>query len=185
MIRSTKEEDGKVRSNIRWSYDHTTIPRHLRDIVVTEYGIADLRGHTDEEVIRALVEIADSRFQDGLVKEAKAAGKLREDYRIPDYARNNRPERLKILLSKYRERGLFNAFPFGTDLTEDEVVLRKALLQLKKLRLPRLADVGKTFSIPDPARPYLERMTLDHPQTFKQRLLQRALVYALASVDAI
>jgi len=191
MIRSTKEDGGKLRSNIRWSYTHTTIPRHLRDIVVTEYGIADLRGHTDEEVIIALVEIADSRFQDGLIKEAKAAGKLREEYRIPDYARNNRPERLKDLLSKYRERGLFKAFPFGTDLTEDEVVLRKALLvlkqrvQLKKLRLPRLADVGKTFSIPDRAGPYLERMTLDHPQTLKQRLLQRALVYALAAVDAI
>lgn len=51
-----------------------TIPRHLRDIVVTEYGIADLRGRTDEEVIIALLEIADSRFQDGLVKEAKQAG---------------------------------------------------------------------------------------------------------------
>ena len=142
-------------------------------------------------MIIALVEIADCRFQDGLIKEAKAAGKLRQEYRIPDHARNNRPERLKDLLSKYRERGLFKTFPFGTDLTEDEVVLRKALLvlkqrvQLKKLRLPRLADVGKTFSIPDRAGPYLERMTLDHPQTLKQRLLQRALVYALASVDAI
>ena len=31
-------------SNIRWSYGHTTIPRHLRDMVVTEYGVADLRG---------------------------------------------------------------------------------------------------------------------------------------------
>ena len=27
-----------------WEYPETTIPRHLRDIVVTEYGIADLRG---------------------------------------------------------------------------------------------------------------------------------------------
>jgi len=32
--------------------------------VITEYGIADLRGRTDEEVITALVEIADSRFQE-------------------------------------------------------------------------------------------------------------------------
>ncbi len=43
MIRSTKEEDGKLSSNTRWSYGHITIPRHLRDLVVTEYGIADLR----------------------------------------------------------------------------------------------------------------------------------------------
>src|SRR3954465_14673343 len=31
-------------SNIRWSYAHQTIPRHLRDVFVTEYGVADLRG---------------------------------------------------------------------------------------------------------------------------------------------
>ena len=95
MIRSTKEEDGKLRSNIRWSYGHVTIPRHLRDLVVTEYGIADLRGRSDEEVITSLLEIADSRFQDGLLKEAKRSGKVRENYEIPDRARNNRPERLE------------------------------------------------------------------------------------------
>ena len=191
MIRSTKEENGRLGSNIRWSYGHVTIPRHLRDIVITEYGIADLRGRTDEEVITALIEIADSRFQHGLVNEAKRAGKISQDYRIPDYARNNRPEKLKTLLSKYRERGLFKAFPFGTDLTEEEVTIRKALLvlkqtvQRKKLRLPRLIDIRKTVAIPNLAGSYLERMKLDQPQTFKERLLQRALVYALASVDAI
>ena len=36
MIRSTTEEEGKALSNIRWSCGHVTIPRHLRDIVVTE-----------------------------------------------------------------------------------------------------------------------------------------------------
>ena len=35
--------------NILWNYGHT-IPRHLRDIYVTEYGIADLRGKSDEAV---------------------------------------------------------------------------------------------------------------------------------------
>src|SRR6266550_1147713 len=102
MIRSTKEEDGKLRSNIRWSYGHVTIPRHLRDLVVTEYGIADLRGRSDEEVITSLLEIADSRFQDGLLKDAKRAGKVRENYQIPDRARNNRPERLESDLARYR-----------------------------------------------------------------------------------
>jgi len=191
MIRSTKEEDGRVHSNIRWSYGHVTIPRHLRDIVVTEYGIADLRGRTDEEVITALIEIADSRFQEGLVKEAQRAGKISEDYRLPDLARHNRPEQIKALLSKYRERGLFKAFPFGTDLTEEEVVLSKALLALKqtvqwkKLRLPGLNEIRKTVAIPSLARPYLERMMLDHPRTLKELVFQRALVYALASIDAI
>src|SRR5947207_5145907 len=79
MIRSTKEHDGKLRSNIRWNYGHVTIPRHLRDLVVTEYGIADLRGRSDEDVIISLLEIAVSLFQDALLKEAKRAGKIRKD----------------------------------------------------------------------------------------------------------
>ncbi|HEX8843371.1 MAG TPA: acetyl-CoA hydrolase/transferase C-terminal domain-containing protein [Pyrinomonadaceae bacterium] len=191
MIRSTNEEDGKLSSNVRWNYGHVTIPRHLRDIVVTEYGIADLRGRSDEEVIAALVEIADSRFQDELLKQAKRAGKISEDYRIPDQARNNRPEQLERGLARYRERGLFPAFPFGTDLTEEELVLKKALLALKqtvkgeKLHLPRLSEIRKTVAVPDSARPFLERMMLARPQTLKERALRRALVYALASVDAI
>jgi len=191
MIRSTKREHGKLRSNIRWSYGHVTIPRHLRDIVVTEYGIADLRGREDQEIIKALLEVADARFQDELLKEAKRSGKVSEDYHIPDHARNNLPERLEEVLAGYRERGLFQAFPFGTDLTKEEVVLRKALralkqtLELEKFHLPRPADVRKTIAVPNHARPYLERMTLDRPQTLKERLLQRAVVYALASVDAI
>jgi acyl-CoA hydrolase len=191
MIRNTKEQDGKLHSNIRWSYGYVTIPRHLRDIVVTEYGIADLRGRTDEEVITALVEIADSRFQDGLVEEAKHAGKLSKNYSIPDHARNNRPERLKRVLAPHRERGLFRKFPFGTDLTEEEVVLGKALeflkqaVERKKLRMPRFAEIRKTINVPINARSYLERMELDRPHTIKERLLKRALVYALASVEAI
>ncbi len=191
MIRSTKEQDGNVRSNIRWSYGHVTIPRHLRDMVVTEYGIADLRGRSDAEVIAALVEVADSRFQDELVKEAKRAGKIGNSYRIPDHARNNLPERLEKVLARYRERGLFQAFPFGTDFTPEEVVLRKALRNLKqtmrwkRFHVPRLADIRKSIAVPDDARPYLERMALDRPETLKERLMQRALVYALASVEAI
>ena len=170
---------------------HVTIPRHLRDVVVTEYGIADLRGRRDEEVITALLEIADSRFQDKLLQEAKRAGKISVDYHIPENARNNRPERLEKLLARYREREMFPDFPFGTDLTKEEVVLRKALLALKqtvqweKVHLPRPAEVRKIISVPDDARPYLERMELDRPQSIKERLMQRAVVYALAAVNAI
>ena len=191
MIRSTKEEDGKLRSNVRWSYGHVTIPRHLRDLVVTEYGIADLRGRSDEDVITSLLEIADSRFQDGLLKEAKRSGKVRENYEIPDRARNNRPERLENELARYRRQELFPEFPFGTDLTPEEVVLRKALRKVKrtlswnKLQLPHLTEIAKTIAIPEHAQPYLKRMALDHPRSFKERLLQRVVVYALASVDAI
>src|SRR6266550_6940891 len=139
----------------------------------------------------ALLEIADSRFQDELLKEAKSAGKISKDYHIPDHARDNRPEHLEKVLTRYRERGLFQEFPFGTDLTADEVVLRKALRILKQtiqgrnFPTPRLSTIRKTLTVPNIARPYLERMALDRPRTLKERLLQRTLVYALASVGAI
>lgn len=191
MIRSTKDQDGKTLSNIRWNYGHVTIPRHLRDIVVTEYGIAELRGRNDEEVIASLLEISDSRFQDRLITEAKRAGKIRQNYSIPDYARNNLPERLEKSLASYRKRGLFPPFPFGTDLTEEENTLRKALLVLKqmsegrKFRVPQFADLRKTLLVPDRAQPYLARMELNRPKTIKERFMRRSLVYALASIRAI
>ncbi len=55
-VRATRTHRGVTTSNIVWSYGHETVPRHLRDIVVTEYGIADLRGRTDEEIIMALLD---------------------------------------------------------------------------------------------------------------------------------
>mgnify|MGYP001813235391 FL=1 len=67
QLRSTREEAGRTYSSIVFNYGHVTIPRHLRDIVITEYGIADLRGKTDTEVAAALIQVADSRFQDDLV----------------------------------------------------------------------------------------------------------------------
>jgi acetyl-CoA hydrolase/transferase-like protein len=189
MIRSTKKENGKVQSNIRWNYAHTTIPRHLKDIVVTEYGIADLRGRTDEEVIAALIEVADSDFQDELTHEAIRAGKLSRNYRIPDLARNNRHEHLKEVLAPYLKQGLFQPFPFGTDLTQEEITLRKALLALKnqqkKFHIPGLTVLRKTAAIPEAALPYLERMELSRPKSIKEKLMQRAVVYGLASVNAI
>jgi acyl-CoA hydrolase len=191
LIRSTREENGRLRSNIRGTYGSTTIPRHLRDIVITEYGIADLRGRTDEEVAIALVQIADSRFQQELVEEAQRAGKIDKRYRIPDQWRSNRPGRLEAVLAPYRARSLFQPFPFGTDLTHDEVVLKQALERLKWMathKRPsgvRVQQFAKMAFVPEGARPYLKRMGLDDPRTVKQRLLQRALVYALASIDAI
>ena len=59
VLHATRTVKGKVHSNIRWSYGHTTIPRHLRDMIVTEYGIADIRGKSDRDVIAAMLAITD------------------------------------------------------------------------------------------------------------------------------
>ena len=43
-IRSTRGHGKQLQSNIVPFYGYTTIPKHLRDVIVTEYGVADLRG---------------------------------------------------------------------------------------------------------------------------------------------
>jgi hypothetical protein len=188
MIRSTRESDGETSSNVVWSYGHATIPRHLRDLVVTEYGIADLRGKTDEEVIAAMLEIADSRFQEGLLDEARRAGKVAGGYRLPDRCRENTPERLERQLAPWRERGMFGELPYGTDLTAEEVTLAKALKRLKgrvanrDLSLvPDLRELQQVLSVPAAAAPYLRRMGLAEPDGLQETLLQRAVVFALVS----
>lgn len=186
MVRSTRTSDGDVTSNIVWNYGHVTIPRHLRDIVVTEYGIADLRGRTDEDVIAAMLAVADSRFQDDLLERAKRAGKIAPDYEIPERYRRNLPERLDAMLEPFRKDGHFAEFPFGTDLTDDEIVLTKALRSMRrKLKnrdlslLPDLDDVKDLVHVPGEFRPYLERMGLAEPDGIKETLLQRSVVFAL------
>src|SRR5579863_6874478 len=88
-LEATRRSGARLESNIRWSYGHATIPRHLRDIVVSEYGVADLRGKSDADVIAAMLQIADSRFQHELARRAKDAGKLPADFQIPKAFRSN------------------------------------------------------------------------------------------------
>ena len=191
MLPSTRESGGDTISNIRFSYGHTTIPRHLRDIVVTEYGIADLRGRSDEEVATHLIEIADSRFQEELISRAKEAGKISQDYELPEHARDNTPERLEAVLEPHRTDKLFARFPFGTELTEEELTLKKALTRLKETFQGRdlgeleAGDFRDAATVPEAAGRYLERLDLAEPKGAKEMLMQRAVVFALASVDAI
>ena len=49
-----------------------SVPRNLADIVVTEYGIAYLRGRSVRERAKALIEIAHPDFRDTLRSEARA-----------------------------------------------------------------------------------------------------------------
>jgi acyl-CoA hydrolase len=187
-LRSTRQRNSVVTSNILWNYANTTIPRHLRDVVVTEYGAADLRGLSDQDVIAALLNIADSRFQDRLKHEAQAAGKLPHDYQIPDKHRNNTPRALEERFILARARGLFSEFPFGTDFTAEEIVLSKALASLKERitggwpRLKTLAGAVASRGTPAALRPYLERMSLCAPQTRQEWLWQRLLVREMRGI---
>ncbi|MFB6352006.1 MAG: acetyl-CoA hydrolase/transferase C-terminal domain-containing protein [Bradymonadaceae bacterium] len=191
MVRATRTSRGEVESNIVFNYGHITIPRHLRDIVVTEYGAADLRGKSDAEVAAALVEIADARFQSDLVAEAKDAGKLPDDYEIPEAARHNTPEALEQARGDIDDE-LLPTFPYGTDLTDAEVSLTRALRGLKERfegrGLPKLDDldsIPKTVFVPDEAEPYLERMDLADPPTTREHALRRLVVFALAEADIV
>jgi acyl-CoA hydrolase len=180
-LRSTREQGDKVTSNIVWNYAHSTIPRHLRDIVVTEYGIADLRGKTDSEIIEELLKITDSRFQAELMQQAKKAGKLRDDYQIPAQFRDNYPEVIINKLAPFISKGVFQRFPFGTDFTEKEQVVGKALKSLKrksyskKLMFKMLLKAMFTLTIPEVQRPYLESMGLWSAKSIEEKLYRNLL----------
>jgi acetyl-CoA hydrolase/transferase-like protein len=187
-LRATRTANGTTASNVVWSYGHTTIPRHLRDIVVTEYGIADLRGRTDREIVEALVGIMDARFQQTFVGEAQRAGKLPKDWRIPEAARANTPEQLARKFSPWRERGLFAELPFGTDFTAEEIVLSKALRSLQAAtqswpgRLRTLVDALFNGSPVPAVQPHLARMGLAQAQSLSQVVQRRLLTTALRKI---
>jgi hypothetical protein len=169
MLRATRTANGRVSSNIRWQYGHATIPRHLRDIVVTEYGIADLRGKTDRDVIAAMLAVADSRFQDELLRQAKDAGKIDRRFGLPPAWRDNSPERIERALRAAREEGLLARFPFETDFTPIEQRLLPALQVLNSasaspLRLGKILARGLSGRM-DSAEigDCLARMGLDRP----------------------
>ena len=189
MLKSVRREHGKLVSNILWDYAQCTIPRHLRDVVITEYGIADLRGKQDWEVIAALLNISDLRFQGQLLDAAKRAGKLMHDYRIPDVFRENLPEKLRVGLKPFRTTGLFPEFPFGHEFTAEELVLGKALTGLKNRSQSLDGKLGIALDLLKPQNrrtlaPYLKRMALDKPHNFKEKLLARLVTSALVADGA-
>ncbi|WP_349975600.1 acetyl-CoA hydrolase/transferase C-terminal domain-containing protein [Pseudomonas sp. WHRI 8519] len=183
LLRSWREAGGEVSSNLLWAYGHCTIPRHLRDIVVTEYGIADLRGQTDSEVIARLLAITDSRFQGELIEQAKQAGKLAKDFQLDARFTDNTPERLEQIRARHAR--LFPEYPLGTDFTAEERDLLRALGWLKsKFRLSEVLELGKAaLDAPGPEgyAAQLARMQLDEPRGLKEELYQRLVLAGLAA----
>jgi acetyl-CoA hydrolase/transferase-like protein len=184
-VETTRWAGSKPQSSIRWNYGHETIPRHLRDIVVTEYGIADLRGKSDADVIAAMLQVSDSRFQGELAHRAKDAGKLPANFEIPPAFRENYPERIAEALRPARQAGLLPSFPFGSDFTEVEQRLIPALqflqeVQRAPLRVPPLIWQGWRQRLQPADAECLARLGLDRPSTWQERVYRALLIAALA-----
>ncbi|HSX59642.1 MAG TPA: acetyl-CoA hydrolase/transferase C-terminal domain-containing protein [Tahibacter sp.] len=185
LLRACRGSADGARSSIRWNYGHTTIPRHLRDVFVTEYGVADLRGKSDEDCVKAMLAVSDARFVDGLVAQAKAAGKLAAGFAVPEAWRRNTPEFLSAALAPLRKRGLFDAFPFGTDFTPVELQLAGALQWLKQRGARRGGRITLLLSALRNGTPRveeaaaLERMGLDSPQTLAEKWQRRLVLTGL------
>jgi hypothetical protein len=189
-VRSTRRKDGKLASNIVTNYGHVTIPRHLRDIAISEYGIADLRGRTDAECIAAMLDITDSRFQDELLATAKRANKIDAGYRIPAARRHNTPERLEQAFAAQRQAGLFSEYPFGTELTREEIELARALRWLKERMgggVKKWTVIARALSARVDARdrPYLDRLGLGTPANMRETLLADLVAFALNSTRSV
>lgn len=180
LIRATRENYNHLESNIVWEYGACTIPRHLRDIVITEYGIADLRGKSDGEVIKAMLNIADSRFQANLLARAVSAGKVEEGYQIPAPFRDNTPQRLQQVFALINTDGNFPAYPFGSDFNAEELKVASALKRLSEGRERSLLRMAMTLLQPlgklSPAvLSWLHTLGLSEPQTLREKLLRRLL----------
>ncbi|MGF1681244.1 acetyl-CoA hydrolase/transferase C-terminal domain-containing protein [Photobacterium minamisatsumaniensis] len=184
-IRATSYRNGKLKSNILFNYGHNTIPRQLRDIVITEYGIADLRGKPDHVVYTELIRIADSRFQQQLLDDAKAAGKVAKDYQIPKAYANNTPEAIQAFYKKYTDQGLFGPFPFGCSFTDQELKLGKALKALKSKTATssgKIKAIANAMKSPKPdhnIESLLKRIGLDKPASFEEKITQKLLIAEL------
>lgn len=184
MLRSRRLHDGRPQSNVRWSYAHATVPRHYRDVFVTEYGIAATRGRCDREVAAAMLDIADSAFQDELLAAAKSHGKLPSGHTVSGEARDNTPAALEAVFSAADVAPHFPSYPHGTDLTPVEQTLAGALTWLKGETAGGLARWRTTVAAlgraePGDYREELERLDLGEPRGLRQRIMRRLVAYAL------
>lgn len=185
-LRSTRSRGGRTSSNIVWSFAHTSIPRQLRDVIATEYGLADLRGKSDRDVIVAMLAVADSDFQKRLCKKATRTGKIEPGLALDKSVANNRPERIEAELGEARRAGHLPLFPLGSEMTDIEQTIAETLQWLRDADIATKARA--MMSGMDPRRPpttcemaVLGRMGLSKPRSMKERALQRVLLGALRS----
>jgi acyl-CoA hydrolase len=183
MFRAIREAGGQVRSSVLWNYGNCSIPRHLRDVAINEYGIADLRGVDDAACVRAMLAITDARFAPKLLACAQAALKLPAGP-APALRRENSPDAVERKLRPFRAAGLLMDYPLGSDFTPVEQRLAKALGWLKSVTATR-AGKARTllhaFSASGRADDEaMARMQLAHPRGLAELVQARLLRFALA-----
>jgi acyl-CoA hydrolase len=180
LLRATRGSGKTLQSNLVWEFPHATVPRHMRDVYVTEYGVADLRGRSDGECIAALLNIADSRFQPQLLQQAQRAGKLAADHRIPPERQSNLPQRIAAALKPWQQSGDLPPLPFGCDLHADELALAGRLRKLQAAtqiwggrRSLLQALVAPAPSAQSEVAAALRHLRLDRPVGLREALLAR------------
>ena len=115
---------------------------------------------------------------------AKANGKIDVAYKIPPHQRNNLPVNIQAALQEGKQSGLLPDFPFGTDFTDDELVIARALARLKALSerpLEMLVALiklllGQLRGSQAHPQAYLQRMGMSEARTLKDRLLRALFV---------
>lgn len=181
-LAATREAKGETLSRIVSTCGRATLPRHLRDVIVTEYGLADLRNRSDDECVAAMLVLADSRFAGGLGDEAARAGKIALGAGSPN--KENTPDRIEEALAPARRAGWCMDFPFGTDFTETERRLIAPLKRLKSIaarptRLWRFAAAAAFEGAPsDDEKTMLARLALDKPSTIRERMSAKLILRA-------
>jgi acyl-CoA hydrolase len=187
MFRGTRDAADGVRSSVLWNYGHTTIPRHLRDIAISEYGVADLRGAGDGECIERMLGLSEARFLPQLLHKAQSAGKLDRNFVAPAAWASNSTAYLKNLLRPYRQMGLLPEYPLGCDFTPVEQRLVRALGWLKAAAATtsgKIATMLAATSHRDAVdQEALARMDLDAPNDWRERLSARLVALALSKTS--
>lgn len=159
---ATRTRNGSTVSNIVWERPHESVPRAYRDVIVTEYGIADLRGQPDEVAVARMLAITDSRFQADLLERAKSAGKLPSGFQLDEAWRGNTPDRLAEWLRPFD----LPKFPFGTDFDEVEQQLLPVLSALSDVSDSKtgLAKLMLAGAFSDAPKEVMQRMDLHRPK---------------------
>jgi acyl-CoA hydrolase len=183
--RATRTTKNGVESNIIWNYPNMTIPRFLRDIIITEYGIADCRSITDAEIIKEILKVTDSRFQEKLLATAKHYGKVEAEYQIPLQYKQNYPEKVNALVKELQREGYCMTYPFGSDFTEEELVIAPVLVYLSRCSTKKLIGLVIRslfcFGSLKGVDVYLKRLKLDRVGNIREWVYRKLIIYMLHS----